>query len=193
MKWLRSPKIPIWTSLPTGMTAADDGRTIKFLADQTAGVVWDLRYRHFQADGVTVNPSSYKWEYIGGPPLKSLVAAGENNIAGSGYNDLATVGPDLIAPLAGEYDARISALCWTTGAGPVFANTSIGLALGATGSIVASAIGTSHGSSTQDQCIDEERIAVPTANQLLRLRYGRVAVAYLFGTRRIILRPVRVG
>jgi hypothetical protein len=102
MRFLRSPKTTIFTALPTGMTASDDGRTIKFLADATNGVVWDLRYRAFQADGVTPNPSPYKWECIGPQPLVSEAITADSSISWTTYAAPPNK-PSVVAPLAGEY------------------------------------------------------------------------------------------
>jgi len=58
------------------------------------GIVWHLRYR---AGGGT-----FKWECVGAPALLGEVVTSEQRAA-TGYGDLATVGPDVTVPLAGEY------------------------------------------------------------------------------------------
>ena len=86
------------TSLPTGLTADDDGRVIHFLADAANGILWSLRYRHTSA-------SPYKWEVIGAPsPLFSYVD-GNSTISGSGWTNYG--GPSLTVPLAGDYLVEI--------------------------------------------------------------------------------------
>jgi len=107
MKWLRSPKTTIFTALPTGLTSADDGREIRFLADASAGVIWHLRYRHFAADGVTLNASAYKWEWAGGSDIYSEVVTFE--AVGTAFAGFTTPGPSVTVPLAGDYMVRIQA------------------------------------------------------------------------------------
>lgn len=61
-----SLKLPLVTALPG---SPYDGQVIllQTAAMLAKGIVWVFRYRAFQADGVTANPSAYKWECIGGP------------------------------------------------------------------------------------------------------------------------------
>lgn len=95
---VQTPNAPLVTSLPSN---AIDGQEVRYLADNTNGVVWNLRYR-------AGSSSSYKWEFIGGAPLYNLVSptSFESTTSGS-YVDLATVGPSLTVPLAGDYDVSI--------------------------------------------------------------------------------------
>lgn len=79
------------TALPSG---AVDGQIINFLASSTTGTVWQLLY----------SSATGKWHYIGGPPLLSLVDTAETT-ASVVEVDLATVGPTITAPLAGDYQA----------------------------------------------------------------------------------------
>ncbi len=89
---------PLVTSLPASPT---DGQEVNFLADATNGVVWRLRYRSASA-------SAYKWEFIGGPPLTAEVLTQEAR-TGNAYGDTVTPGPDVVVPLAGDYDFDFSA------------------------------------------------------------------------------------
>lgn len=195
MKWLRSPKIPIWTSLPTGMTAADDGRTIKFLADQTAGVVWDLRYRHFQADGVTVNPSSYKWEFVGGPMLtSSATSSAQVNPVTGAWQDLNLPGPDIVAPLSGEYEVAGHAAMTHNGTGNTIAYMGA-TTVGGTPSDYVQAI-VAFGASGGSIGFSIPGFFSFTAGTTYRLRYGASggAISVLTVGRRIWgIRPKRVG
>lgn len=85
---------PAISTLPT---APYPGQIIIFqnAAMATVGTAWQLRYN---AD----SGSAYKWEFIGGPPLFNLVDASESTTSVT-YADLATAGPSLTNPLAGEY------------------------------------------------------------------------------------------
>lgn len=80
------------TALPASPV---DGDMCVFQADATNGVYWLLRYRAGSA-------SAYKWECVGGGPLVAEIDTSEAT-ASTTYADLATVGPSLTVPLAGDY------------------------------------------------------------------------------------------
>lgn len=73
-----------------------DGQVIDYVADATNGVVWRFKYRAASA-------SAFKWEFIGGSALYDHVETSENT-ASAAYVDLATVGPQITVPLAGDYE-----------------------------------------------------------------------------------------
>lgn len=86
-------------SVPTSSTSLPgspfDGQEIYYAADATNGVYWHLRYRSASA-------SAYKWEFLGGSPLTSEILTSETT-GSTTYIDLATVGPSVTLPLAGDY------------------------------------------------------------------------------------------
>jgi len=86
-----------------------DGQSFYYTADTTNGIVWHLRYRSASA-------SAYKWEYVGGAPLTSGVLAEQGVPVTNAFSDLATVGPSVTVPLAGDYviEWQASALVGTT-------------------------------------------------------------------------------
>jgi hypothetical protein len=112
--WSQIGRPQLVTALPSGTGFPFDGMEVYYLADQTNGIVWHLRYRAFQADGTTANPSAYKWEAIGGRPLRAYVATLEGR-SSSVYGDLTTFGPFLTAPLAGDYDMRVGSFVLAPG------------------------------------------------------------------------------
>jgi hypothetical protein len=72
-----------------------------YAADKANGVDWQFRFR---PDG-----SAYPWKAVGAQsPITSGVATNENT-ASVTPADLATVGPFVVAPLAGEYQTVIRA------------------------------------------------------------------------------------
>ncbi|HVE80590.1 MAG TPA: collagen-like protein [Candidatus Dormibacteraeota bacterium] len=83
---------PVVTTLPS---SPSDGDEVTYQADATNGVYWHLRYRAGSA-------SAHKWEFMGGGDLMSQIDTAENN-NGTAYHDLATVGPSITLPLAGDY------------------------------------------------------------------------------------------
>jgi hypothetical protein len=86
-----------------------DGQEVYFNADAANGVKWHLRYNAGSA-------SAYKWEFIGGSALHAAVDAGEGTTSAT-YTDLATVGPSITLPLAGDYDVEAGAQLWNSAAG----------------------------------------------------------------------------
>lgn len=93
---------PLAQDSPTRVTALPaspfDGQEIYYVADDTNGVVWHFKYRSASA-------SSYKWEFVGGSALTARVNTFETLSAGTfnTFRDLATTGPSVTAPLAGDY------------------------------------------------------------------------------------------
>jgi hypothetical protein len=92
-----------WPGWPEALAAPPgspvDGQLFDFVADAANGVVWTLRYRAASA-------SAYKWEFVGGPPLRSEIETSQSTPSGT-YVDLATVGPTLTVPRAGDYDVTV--------------------------------------------------------------------------------------
>lgn len=84
---------PLVTSLPAQPV---DGQECYYVADATNGVVWHLIYR-------AADPSSYKWQFVGGSALRGLVE-GEQSFANTSYIDAPTPGPSVTVVLAGQYD-----------------------------------------------------------------------------------------
>lgn len=74
--------------------------------DSTNGVLWHFAYESGEA--------TYKWRFLGGPPLYSYVATAETTTSGT-YAALTTAGPSIALPRAGDYD--VSHGCQTTKSG----------------------------------------------------------------------------
>jgi hypothetical protein len=96
-EWHQVGVPPYVTALPT---PPFDGFEVFYAADATNGVIWHLRYRS--------GGGTHKWEYVGGPPLYSLVTTQESTTSSS-YVALATAGPSVTLPLAGDYMVEIGA------------------------------------------------------------------------------------
>ena len=103
------------TTLPSSPV---DGQEVYYQADGTNGVIWHLRYRSGSA-------STYKWEYVGGTALSSEVPASEGIPASGSYGNLATVGPSVTVPLAGDYDIYAGAQLTTNAVNYIFIGLSI--------------------------------------------------------------------
>lgn len=94
-----TPQAPqLVTALPTNPV---DGQEVYFVADAANSIVWHLRYR-------AATPGSYKWEYVGGPPIydKDEFVGGEQALivdnAGGTWRSYANT-PTVTTPLAGDW------------------------------------------------------------------------------------------
>jgi len=188
--------IPVVTSLPPTPT---DGQECCFLADAANGVIWRLRYRAFQADGVTPNPSSYKWECIGGSALAAQITTAEGTLS-SIVTDLATVGPSITIPLAGEYEFTGESMIGTSAVAGAFGDAMI--VMGPVGGPFNAADASDFGrgmdpastSGINAQTTFHRRRTVGTAGWLTKLQYranGTSSVTHQ--NRRLTALPVRVG
>lgn len=90
------------TSLPSSPV---DGQTVVYAADATNGVMWTLRYR-------AASSSSYKWEFIGGAPMRYEKLGGTTDtITSATYANLPTTGTaaKITTPVAGDYNVTLTA------------------------------------------------------------------------------------
>lgn len=86
-----------------------DGTIIDYLVQSGGlfeGLVWRFRYR-------SASLSSYKWEYVGTEQSLYAEQIGSVQVWPEVYNQLSG-GPNLIVPLAGEYDIEFGARMWIT-------------------------------------------------------------------------------
>jgi hypothetical protein len=94
---------PLVSALPGSPV---DGQECYYVADATNGVVWHLVYRAADA-------SSYKWQFIGGPPLYAVVDTSQTTNSNA-YTALTTAGPSITLPLAGDYMIEIATFAQNT-------------------------------------------------------------------------------
>jgi hypothetical protein len=79
------------------LTGIEDGDEVYLEVDATNGIEWHLVYRTAEA--------TYKWRFLGGPEMAAQVATDEAVAAGTlTYSALATAGPSVALPRAGDYD-----------------------------------------------------------------------------------------
>lgn len=173
------------TSLPGSPT---DGQVIHYAADATNGVIWQLRYR----SGAT---GSYKWEFIGGPPLIARVDTSQSKSTTGSYGDLTTVGPTVTTPLAGDYDVDIGVFMASSANVANIANASY--TIGATAPADADAIQAAWNASASTQGSTghrRNRATAIAASTALKLQYKLAAAGSTsFAGRWIAITPVRVG
>lgn len=80
------------------LTGQEDGDEVYMEVDSSLGKEWHLVYR-------TAEPT-YKWRFLGGSPLYSEVATSET-FTSSAYSALATAGPLVALPRAGDYEVEL--------------------------------------------------------------------------------------
>jgi hypothetical protein len=83
-----------------------DGDIHVYPADTTNRVMWQFMWR----------AASSKWEFIGGSPLYAEVATSEGT-ASTTYAALATAGPSIVLPFAGDWMIEIGAYATQTADG----------------------------------------------------------------------------
>lgn len=90
--WTQIGQPPYVSTLPSGA----EGMEVYYVADDTNGVVWHLRYDAAEA--------TYNWRFVGGPPLID-VDPDDGTRATNTYGDLtgSSAGPTVTLPLAGDY------------------------------------------------------------------------------------------
>ena len=90
------------TSLPTSPVDGQEAILVDSLTNPT--YQWRFRYN-------AGSSSTYKWEFVGGSFAVAAPVNGAENTASSYpvWTDLATVGPQIVVPRAGEYLAEVKA------------------------------------------------------------------------------------
>jgi hypothetical protein len=172
------------TSLPGSPV---DGQEVYYVADATNGVIWHLRYNAGSA-------SAYKWEFVGGPDLYAEVQTGEGT-ASATFADLATVGPSITVPLAGDYLVSIGVRINATTAA-VYGRMSF--AVGATAAAVndsaeATSINGTSGLYDYMSAFQTTRKLAVAAAAAIVAKYNAGGATATFQNRRLLVAPIRVG
>ena len=108
------------------LTGIEDGDEVYLEVDATNGIEWHLVYRSAEA--------TYKWRFLGGPPMSAEVATDETT-ASTAFAALATAGPSIGLPRAGDYEITVQ----SAQAGAADSGTSHSYDIGVTGAVDADA------------------------------------------------------
>ena len=152
------------------------------------GAVWHLRYR-------AAASGSYKWESVGGPRLNHSVKDGTISDAeatsSATYTVLATAGPLITLPLAGDYEITIG--CTVYGA-TVSAVSSMSYDIGGTAAVDADAVQV-YQTSVANIVTVPSRVRVKTGLSAVTLtaKYKSNSGNANFWNRTMSARPIRVG
>lgn len=101
----------------TALPATPDDYEEVVLVDSLAAPTYAWRMKYL--------PTAAKWIYIGGAPATALVDTDEAANLNGAWGNLATVGPDVIVPAAGDYFVR-----WSVNVGLTTSGSSNGFYLG---------------------------------------------------------------
>lgn len=151
-----------------------------YVVDATNGVKWHLRYRSASA-------STYKWEFIGGPPLFAEVTTAETT-ASATFTGLTTAGPSVTVPLAGDFFVQIGCRI-SSGTGN--ADYDMSYKIGAAAALVANQCGS--GTSTATNVSRSRAQAGLAASTVLLAQYAASAFSGTFADRFMQVAPRRVG
>ena len=172
-------------------SAPVDGQEVYYVADATNGVVWHLRYR-------AASPSAYKWEFAGGPPLHAEVETEQGLSSPGSWLDLATVGPDVTLPRAGDYMVSWGCYSYWDGAAGANGVTSMGIQRGGVNPVATdrgawSASRRNSAGVIWGSVYRSQRLTGATAAMLLRARYHHNNSNSSWGSRFLQALPVRLG
>jgi hypothetical protein len=149
----------------------------------TDGIMWIFQYRS--------GGGSYKWEFIGGSRWSKEVTTQETTTSGS-YANLATVGPTVTAPLAGEYSVLFGLDMYDfTSPNTATASYSIGAAAATDADSIR--ISPNTGDSAGSFYTNRDRIKTLAASDALTMKYKVSGGTGNFLNRMIGIIPIRVG
>ena len=161
------------------------GGSTNSMAD--VGAVWHLRYRAASA-------STYKWEFVGGGSLGHAIATQETTSSGT-YTDVATVGPVVTLPLAGDYEITIGVEVSSSsaaGGGNTSFSVSGAAASTATDTDGIQIITGANANVPESSSTTTQKTGLTAAAVTMRYRFALAGTAK-FGKRKISITPIRVG
>lgn len=165
-----------------------DGQEAHLQVDATNGIVWTFRYRSGSA-------SAYKWEFIGGAPAHAEVDTNQTTGAAP-YVDLATVGPSITIPRAGEYLLSYGVAAWYSSGGPGLAHMYASPRIGAVAAANVDAVRASNQTAIAEQDnYARTRKKTIAVGDLVKLQYGTdgAGVTANFQDRWLSILPIRVS
>ncbi len=169
------------------LTGLEDGDEVYLQVDATNGIYWHLRYDAASA-------STYKWVFLGGPPLVSEIATSETTTSAA-YTDLATAGPSKGAPRGGDYDlGGYVGYATASVGGQAYAAIKIGAA--ATADAEAVMVAGQGGSGTITSYAGGGSVirrTLAASGDVAKMQYKEAAAGTgSFAARRLTMRPVRI-
>lgn len=161
-----------------------DGDEVYLVADATNGVIWHLRYN---AGG-----STYKWEMLGGAPLYAEIQTSELGVGGSVYADIATAGPSITAPRAGQFEIEWSSLNNSLGTSGD-SRTAPKLGSASTADTDKANYNAPNSGQFAGGTIGRKIIRTLAASDLVKVQYNSGGQAHGISLRDLYLRPIRIS
>jgi hypothetical protein len=151
----------------------------------TNGIVWTLRYRS--------GGGTYKWEFVGGPPMYVQVATARTTLSSS-YGAL-TDAVEITLPLAGDYLIEHGCYMGYTAGGPGLAETLATIKLGTATAVDAEAARHHQTVAGERSTISRQMIrTLASASSVIAQQYKSPAgVTLTVSDRWVLARPVAVG
>jgi hypothetical protein len=154
--------------------------------DATNGIEWLFVYNAGSA-------SPYKWECIGGAPLTAFIGTNEI-LAGLGaWSNLATDGPSITVPRAGDYEAHGSANVFAGGAAGGYGRDQVGIAIGNTNATYTHAVNINQAANDYGNANPQGVFTGLSASAVLKLRYVVSVANHSFEQRYLDVRPIRIS
>jgi len=152
----------------------------------TPTYAWRLRYNQFSS-------SAYKWEFVGGPALGVQQVADQTLAGNDTWGDLATVGPSITAPRAGQY--LISAGCGVYNTAAACIAQYVGVTIGAGTPAFPFTAATAVPAAGQGYWmgIQPSTPFTAAAGDSIRMRYRVYTGTGSFNSRVLSITPVRVS
>lgn len=184
---VQTPNAPLVTSLPSN---AIDGQEVRYLADNTNGIIWNFRYR-------AGSPSNYKWEFIGGGSLFGQ-STGAYTPSGATWQNSGLISMSI--PFAGDYKINFGwsyvetgATTATVGASPNA--TGLTAPNGTTGAANSSGVffTTAGGGGYSRPSLASTYIAQGVSGTLTMYVYNSNGSGVVFYRPHMILTPIRVS
>ncbi len=171
------------TNVPS---SPNDQDQFTYPADSTNGVSWEFKYASGSA-------STYKWQFVGGAPMFAAVATDETRSGSTAYGDLATTGPSITLPRAGDYEVDWGATIYADQ--NEIPRVAVKRGVTATSDNDAASAGNINGSAVVAPGISVARSIVMTgmsASDVVKLEYRCSAGTVNFQMRWLKIRPVRI-
>jgi hypothetical protein len=164
----------------TALSAPEDGDEVYLEVDGTNGVLWHLRYVAAEA--------TYKWRFLGGPPLVSEITSDETTTSTS-YAALSTAGPAIALPRAGDYDVttRVGLRHSTDGA-----TVDMSYDIGSTGAVSADGMDIENSKAGLRLHLVRSRRKTALTTETLTAKYKTSGATATFKDRLMSVTPVRI-
>jgi len=180
-----TPPTPV-TAYGTTLPASPADGQEAILVDSLTNPSYQWRFRYNAS-----STSAYKWEFIGGPDAYARNDNDETTATVGSWVDLATIGPQIVVPRAGEYLAHATSDGYCSVAGV----SSLAIALGLSGSVVATSFMTVPTSGVSNVMAIAAYRFTCAASDAVRMRYYNATASNTahWQRRALTVQPVRVS